>query len=242
MFGKKFTSRKMSYTLKRIVCLAKSRKSGGLCFAGKEILTNGSIGGWIRPVSSRNTEEISNSDCQYENGRQPHFLDIIEIPLKKYHPQSFQFENYLIDDGYYWEKKGVFNFQELNSLCDNPTSLWSPHGSSYYGIKDRVDEYFSNELDDSLYFINPDNLTIIVQVEGAEFHNPIRKVRARFEYNDVTYLFPVTDPIVENQYLQKEDGHYPFRHTKNRVFICVSIGLPFNGYCYKFVASILENE
>ena len=39
-------------TVKRIVCLANSRKRGGRCVAGKELLADGRAGGWIRPVSA----------------------------------------------------------------------------------------------------------------------------------------------------------------------------------------------
>jgi hypothetical protein len=42
--------------IKRLVCLANSRKSGGRCIAGRELLT-GNLGEWIRPVSDRKNEE-----------------------------------------------------------------------------------------------------------------------------------------------------------------------------------------
>ncbi len=46
-------------TLKRIVCLANSRKYSGRCIAGKELLADGRPGRWIRPVSARENEEVS---------------------------------------------------------------------------------------------------------------------------------------------------------------------------------------
>jgi len=45
-------------TVKRIVCLANSRKLQGRCIAGREIV-QGKPGAWIRPVSAREHEEVS---------------------------------------------------------------------------------------------------------------------------------------------------------------------------------------
>ncbi|MFV2015729.1 MAG: hypothetical protein ACC656_09895, partial [Candidatus Heimdallarchaeota archaeon] len=39
---------------KKIICLAISRKHGGYCIAGKDILNQE----WIRPVSNFETEEL----------------------------------------------------------------------------------------------------------------------------------------------------------------------------------------
>ena len=35
------------------------------------------MGGWIRPISSRATEEISLSDRRFEDGSEPELLDVI---------------------------------------------------------------------------------------------------------------------------------------------------------------------
>ena len=230
----------MRHSLKKIVCLAKSRKLGGLCFAGKEILRNNIIGNWIRPISLRESEEISPNECEYENGCRPDLLDIIEIPMVKHKPTCFQCENYLIDDKYFWLKDDVFNKKNLVQLCDHPKSLWEPHDSTYYGVNDRVREAFVDDLKNSLYLITPSSLSILVQNEGGEFGNPKQKVRARFKYNGENYLFPITDPDIEEIYYRMGIGRYPIQNPEDSFFLCVSIGLPYDGYCYKFVASIIK--
>lgn len=46
----------------------------------------------------------------------------------------------------------------------------------------------------------------------------------------------VTDPRIERAYLAKADGDYPF----GECYLTVSLGEPFNEYCYKLVAAVIE--
>jgi len=215
------------------VCLANSRKMSGSCIAGKIIQSNK----WIRPVSSRENEEISPRDQAYPNGQLPKVLDIIRIAIKYYKPTLFQKENYLIDDKYCWEKKGEFT-GSLDELLDHPADLWGTVSSSYHGLYDRFPEDMCSVFGESLYFIKPESMKVIVRTEGEEFGNPKRKVRAEFQYNGVKYIFPVTDPIIEHRYLSGENGIFDISQTK--IYLCVSVGLPYNRFCYKFVASLIE--
>ena len=172
-----------------IVCLANSRKISGRCIAGKIISENK----WIRPVSNRESEEISEEERRYENGQMPKLLDIISIPVKEHKPQLFQHENYLIDDDSYWEKRGKFN-GSLDDLLDTPNDLWGTNSSSYQGQYDRFPENMCGTYRESLYLIKPQSLKIIIRIEGEEFGNAKRKTRAEFCYNSTTYIFPATEP------------------------------------------------
>ena len=218
-----------------IVCLANSRKTSGRCIAGKIIKKNL----WIRPVSDREHEEISIADRRYKNGKTPELLDIIDIPVKAHKPTLHQKENYLIDNRYYWTKIGQYE-DSLESLLDSPDDIWGNESSSYQGINDRFPEEKCDEYGDSAYIIKPQALKIIVRIEGEEFDDAKRKVRAEFTYNDTEYLFPMTDPVVESKYLSGDDGEFALS-VKN-IYLCVSVGLPYKGYCYKFVASMLEDS
>ena len=50
--------------VKRIVCLANSRKLHGRSVAGREWI-DGHSGRWIRPVSAREHQEVSEYERQY---------------------------------------------------------------------------------------------------------------------------------------------------------------------------------
>ena len=66
--------------IKRILCLANSRKISGRCVAGREIV-NGQPGVWLRPVSDRQHQEISWDERHYEDANDPQVLDIVSLPL-----------------------------------------------------------------------------------------------------------------------------------------------------------------
>jgi len=229
----------MSYS-KKIVCLANSRKISGRCIAGKEVL-DGNYGEWIRPISKRPTGEISEYERRFEDGEHPQVLDIVTIPMIKHQPHNYQQENHLIDDGYYWEKEGAITWGELSNLVDNVTDeLWMNGNSSYNGINDRIPEHEANNLENSLLLIQPDTLIISVGVEGAKFGDGKRKVRALFSLNNHQYKLAVTDPRTELHFLKKEDGRYEIDARK--VYMCISIGEPYNDYCYKLVASVITKS
>ena len=86
---------------KRIVCLANSRKLHGRCIAGREFTLDNTPGAWIRPVSNRRHQEVSEYERQYSDGSDPQLLDIVDIPLLQHCPEEYQRENWLLDPKYY---------------------------------------------------------------------------------------------------------------------------------------------
>jgi hypothetical protein len=224
-------------SVKRIICLANSRKYAGRCVAGKEVLPNGA-GGWVRPVSARPTGEVSEEERRYENGKDPRVYDIIDVPILKANPHLYQSENHLIDADVYWGKIGTISWEDLKELIDPPAALWVNGDSSYNGINDRVSLELASMLDHSLVLIEPQNLTIHVQLEGEGFPNPRRKVRADFNHHDTHYRLTVTDPVAERAFLDRPNGVYPLQNA----YLCVSLGEEYKGSCYKLVATILSKE
>src|ERR1700731_102602 len=136
--------------VKKIICLANSRKDSGRCVAGKE-LAGDKLGGWIRPVSERPTGEVSEEERRFENGQDPKPLDIIAIPMIQARPHNFQSENHLIDDQYYWAKEGQATWDQIRAAIDRiPGPLWDNSSpDTHNGVNDRVEEGLANTLDSS---------------------------------------------------------------------------------------------
>ena len=218
---------------KEIVCLANSRKYSGRCIAGKEFAGN-HIGEWVRPVSNRETGELSVKETSYRNGKAPELLDIIAIPLAKHNPYSYQTENYLVNEGT-WERKRQFPLPDLSKLCDHVDSLWINGYNSYNGLNDRMpEELVRKGLKSSLVFIRPEKVCITVE----EGQNLLKRVRSRFTFAGEEYWFPVTDPLIENRYFNQNVGQYHI--NKKDLYFTISIGEPYEGYCYKLVAGIIN--
>jgi hypothetical protein len=220
--------------VKRIVCLANSRKLQGRCVAGRELQKTGP-GPWIRPVSDRPTEEVSEEERRYQDGSDPRILDVIDVPLIAAHPNGYQTENWLLDSQYYWMKRGTFRWEDLGPLRDHAGSLWLNGFSSYNGINDRIPLTQAMALTSSLKLIHVDQLDLRVFAPGEAFGNAKRRVRATFTFDATDYALWVTDPVVEREYLAKSDGDYPVRN----VYLTISIGEPYQDYCYKLVATVI---
>ncbi|MFZ5441970.1 MAG: dual OB domain-containing protein [Myxococcota bacterium] len=228
----------MTYA-KTIVCLANSRKPpSGRCVAGRERHAT-TFGSWVRPVSERESREVSEEERRYEDGTDPQVLDIITIQMKRPLPHNHQQENHLLDDGYYWKKSGRLSWTDVLSAVDAPQGdLWANGYSTRHGCNDQVPESAIAGYTSSLYLVKPEDLRIVV---GSDDNSPYpnrRRVRAHFKLNGVEYHLVVTDPPVEREYFARNDGEYPI----SEAVICVSLAEPFNGYAYKLAAAVITPE
>jgi hypothetical protein len=224
---------------KRILCLANSRKHSGRCIAGREIL-NGQPGAWIRPVSAREHQEVSESEWQYPDGSDPMVLDLIHAPLVEPHPHNFQQENGLLDPNFYWQKVDRCDWAGLQVFLDPVEALWINGQSTYNGLNDRIALAQANELLSSLRLIHVDRLAIRVFRPNppAASYSPKRKVQGQFEHAGVKYWLSVTDPVYEKRFLAQADGNYELGES----CLAISLGEPYEGFCYKLIACIIERE
>lgn len=221
--------------IKTVLLLANSRKLSGRCLAGKE-LVGAAVGPWIRPVSARPTEEVSERERAYKNGADPQVLDVIDIPLIEAKPKTFQSENWLLDPQQYWVRKDALAYDKLAGTVDTPQTLWTNGFKTYHGLNDRVPEAEADKLTTSLYLIGLNSISFNVFAPGAAFGNSKRRVHAEFEYGGSSYALWVTDPTIEREYLAKDDGAY----AAGPCYVTVSLGERDKGYCYKLVAAVVR--
>lgn len=223
---------------KTILCLANSRKMSGRCLAGKEF-GGGNIGPWIRPVSARPHEEISEEERRYKDGHTASLLDIVSIPMLEPRPGTFQSENHLIADEYYWKKDARATWAQVVEAIDNVKgSLWLNGSSTNNGQNDQVPEEEAVKRKGSLVLVKPSNLTIEVAPEGGIYAPVKRRVRADFSLNGEYYNFVLTDAVMERKFLRGADGSFPVKDA----LLCISLGEVFQGHAYKLAAALITPD
>ncbi len=221
-------------TIKRIVCLANSRKRNGRCVAGRELLGNGSVGGWIRPVSAREDEEVSGVERQYEDSGEPRVLDVIDVPVLDPRPKGYQRENWLLDPSLRWTRVDRIGESNLAQWTDIGETLWINGYSTSDGLNNRIPLAAANTLDDSLRLVRVDDLELSVSAPRADQGDFTRRMQGRFRFGGATYSLRVTDPVCEQRY--PRHGSYEI----GRCFIAVSVGEPYHGHAYKLIAAVIE--
>lgn len=210
----------------------------GRCLAGKEI-DGDEIGGWIRPVSARPHEEISEEERRYEDGHTASLLDIVSIPMLGAKPGSFQLENHVIADQYYWEKVASATWAQVARAVDKVEGLiWINGSSTYNGLNDQIPEAEAVKLKNSLLLVKPSALMVQVAPEGGIYAPAKRRVRAKFGLNGAYYNFVLTDALMERKYLQGPNGTFPVKDA----YLCVSLGEVFQGHAYKLAAALITPD
>ena len=221
---------------KEIVCLANSRKLLGRCIAGREWSGTGNAGDWIRPVSKRNNQEVSEYERQYEDGSDPRLLDVIDVPVLRACPENWQTENWLLDPEYYWRRSGKYSRFDLVALADPVKPLWIDGHSTYNGRNDKVPLELTSSISDSLRLIRVERLELAVFSPGEAFGNAKRRVQGRFEFSGQEYALWVTDPACEKEHLAKLDGTYAIGES----YLTISLGEQYQGACYKLIAAVIR--
>jgi hypothetical protein len=208
----------------RFVCLANSIKEGGRCLAGIQlnnnndaiIVNNGPK--WIRPICKTQYAQVYTHWVTHIK-----LLDIVEIESTGFPKNpTYQSENlYFKDDDL--KVTGKFDYNKLSNLCDDRPLIFGNWG-----------KVLSEE---EILFL--DHSLLLLKVNQFEFstktYSDKSKVRISFFHQDIDYDFPVTDPVLANNYQQDPD----LLKTAKEIYLCVSIGIGFQGQYYKLVAGVI---
>ncbi|MBM3494103.1 MAG: hypothetical protein FJX72_07260 [Armatimonadetes bacterium] len=216
--------------VKRVVCLADSRKDRHRCVAGIEIADGRQVG-WIRLVTKHENGVVYERERRYEDGTEPRVLDIMDVPLLESRSMDWQPENWLLDTALPWRKVGHLDWKDLRELTDAAEPLWIDTDGETGCPSDRVRVSEGSGVPNSLRLIYLERLTLYVAVEYSKL-----KTRGILEHAGARYSLVVTDPRYESAYQRQGEGRYEVGES----FVTVSLGEPFKGDCYKLIAAIIE--
>ncbi len=221
--------------VKRMLCLASSRKLKGRCIAGIVLPSSGQPRGWLRPVSGREHGEVADDERRCQDGGVPRVLDILYVPVLEPRPVHYQQENWLIDTQRRWIGAGRVERCDLQALVSTPARLWSNGHNTYHGCNDKVPLADAEELESSLRLIHVAGMTVCV-VDAEEIYGAgAKRVQGRFEHCGEEYAMWITDPECERIYRTKPVGDYQMGQR----FLTISLGVPHNNACYKLIAAVI---
>jgi hypothetical protein len=205
---------------KQFVCLANSTKLNGRCLAGIEILNklqpvlNNTKPNWIRPVSNSTGGEISTNLVNQIN-----LLDILEIDITNNIGSGFQSENVLFDPKSLI-KVGSLKYNQLINFCSDEPKIFGNKGKAVHV--------------DDIDFINHSLLFICVNIFSINSDDP-QHLRLEFEYNDLNYDLPITDPVFIDSY----NKNNLILSARSEIFLAISLAVEHLGWHSKLVAGII---
>lgn len=225
---------------KTFVCLARSRKYGGCCIAGKTASPSG-YGNWIRPTGTSPGGALIERETCLDDGSTAALLDLVTVHMQEKDEEvAYQAENYRICRGIPWKKEGTVHYGKIGELADKPETLWKNNYSSGAGMNDFVPVSMLGGTAQSLYLIRPFALKLLAEPTRGP-GSPI-SVRAKFIYGGVGYNLKVTD----FRFYRMERDEIETLDLRG-AFLTISLGLPFTPEsragsvpeCYKLVAAVL---
>ncbi len=219
--------------LRRIICLANSRKHGAHCIAGIEPAS----GEWIRPVSDLDDGRIERGMIQL-GGRQPGVGDVLEIPLADSGPDfGFECENRSLLAGP-WRLVETVKPAQLIPWCSTERPILHTDETAV------TVQYLQ-----SLPLPQRRTLQLVEAFELETFSSgPSAQGGHRWNASFVSALGDrltarITDPVLIDKL---EQGYLPAPHC----LVTVSLSMPYRpddweaaeDPCWKLIAAVIELE
>jgi hypothetical protein len=219
---------------KTIICLANSFRPGGSCVAGIEIVDD-QFGPWVRPISHRQDQAISDYEKTYADGSRLAMLDLIEISFDAHQPEHHQTENWLITEGVRWRKVGQALPDQLKGAVRPVNSvLWRPAQSTRNGQNDEVPAFFATRSDSSLTLIQPDQAVVEVVYNSYGDKN---EVWVDFAWAGTQHKIKLTDPVQFARFNSAAGN----RNALDSPYLCISLAHVWaqRGTASKLVAGLI---
>ena len=207
-----------------ILVLANSKKLGGRCIAGIDVVT----GKWVRPISTTEHGEFTWEGCSIMVGgatRPVKSLDIIEISVGVNKPGIGHPEDFLTNHGNWRFVRSLSvgdATQMLDKFLDNGHDLLINRTSS---VPESVAR--SGLVTKSL---------CIIRIDSAKFEtNYKNQLRVVFSHKGRKYDLPVTD---EDPWVA-DAKRSPSSVEKGPWYFTISLGEPYNGNMWKLIAGAI---
>jgi hypothetical protein len=214
-----------------MIILAKSKKLGGKCIAGLRI----DGGGWVRPVAPSPDGTLFPQHFTLANGSPAEVLDVVKIEVKEPRPEPYQPENWVISDKK-WKliaRPGSEEHQSTiwENIVTGPTLLGNQSDRIH------VRRFEEQPAEASLALITPSKIewTIGTDVRGH------RQTRAILKLKGTMYDLAVTDEAWRKHLSKLPEGSHPAK-SGEEFLLTISLGEPFNNYCYKLVSAVIRVE
>ena len=225
---------------KQILFLANSRKYGGRCVVGKEMLPDRTLA-WVRPVSDYGKGEVMPDEMCFSDESMPQLLDVIEVSLLEAKPLPYQPENWLLAPEP-WKKLRAADKANIERWLDDPSPLWENGHHTVQGTNDRFPYDAAQTLADSARFIEVPSLDITVSDRKDDEGAIKRQLRGSFAHAGDVYDLRITDIGFEERYSEVRPG----KLRLGKAYLTVTIGEPYEPpsggglYHYKLIAAIIE--
>lgn len=212
----------------QMICMANSRSESGRCVAGLRLDSSS----WIRPVNAGTECALSPRQHCYTN-----ILDLIEVNVTEPAPKYYHPEDWLIDGccTIISSPAPLSDLALLERFIVREPLLFGGHG-------DRIsDEYLiSNPIVGSLLLIEPEDVKWEIIHEFDKW-----KTRGIFKVSGEEYNLRVTDPVWERDLRHLGEGRHSAGDTgftEGQFYFTISLSTPFNGYCYKLIAAVIDKK
>ena len=210
------------------LCLANSRREGERCVAGLVPSR-----GWVRPVPDQVGSAVPTVGVRHFG-----LLDLVDVDLGYPAPIPGQQENVLLGPGGFSgarEHDPVRLRGEMESLIEERPSLLELGNPTSIPFT----EVQSGNVGQSLTLVEP--ASVAWRTETDRRGQP--RVRCQFDLGWRRFNLRVTDPDIEARFQGMGLGAYDRRAAgipdDHRLLLTVSLGGPFEGFCYKLVAAAI---